>query len=107
MLASDSRFLTTHAGSLPRPADLADLHDRRSGGEDVDLDRLRAAVAAAATDVMAAQVEAGIDVGNDGGFDASAGIGDVAPAVVWAKLCALRAGADLASARVSHDGGWQ
>ncbi len=35
--------------------------------------------------------------GTDCGFDTSAGISDVAPSVVWAKLAALRAGADLAS----------
>ena len=38
--------------------------------------------------------------GTDCGFDTSAGIGDVAPSVVWEKLRALRAGADLASARL-------
>ena len=38
--------------------------------------------------------------GTDCGFDTSAGIGDVAPSLVWEKLRALRAGADLASARV-------
>ena len=38
--------------------------------------------------------------GTDCGFDTSAGIGDVAPSLVWEKLRALRAGADLASARI-------
>jgi 5-methyltetrahydropteroyltriglutamate--homocysteine methyltransferase len=38
--------------------------------------------------------------GTDCGFDTSAGIGDVAPSVVWEKLRALRAGADLASERL-------
>jgi 5-methyltetrahydropteroyltriglutamate--homocysteine methyltransferase len=38
--------------------------------------------------------------GTDCGFDTSAGIGDVAPSVVWKKLEALRAGADLASERL-------
>jgi 5-methyltetrahydropteroyltriglutamate--homocysteine methyltransferase len=38
--------------------------------------------------------------GTDCGFDTSAGIGDVAPSLVWAKLRALRAGADLASERL-------
>ncbi len=38
--------------------------------------------------------------GTDCGFDTSAGIGDVAPSVVWEKLRALRAGADLASHRL-------
>ena len=38
--------------------------------------------------------------GTDCGFDTSAGIGDIAPSVVWEKLRALRAGADLATARL-------
>jgi 5-methyltetrahydropteroyltriglutamate--homocysteine methyltransferase len=66
MLTSGSRLLTTHAGSLPRPSSLAALHGRRSRGEDVDPGELRAAVAEATAAVIAAQVEAGIDVGNDG-----------------------------------------
>ena len=38
--------------------------------------------------------------GTDCGFDTSAGLGDVAPSLVWEKLRALRAGADIASARL-------
>jgi 5-methyltetrahydropteroyltriglutamate--homocysteine methyltransferase len=38
--------------------------------------------------------------GTDCGFDTSAGIGDIAPSVAWAKLRALRAGADLATSRL-------
>jgi 5-methyltetrahydropteroyltriglutamate--homocysteine methyltransferase len=38
--------------------------------------------------------------GTDCGFDTSAGIGDVAPSLVWEKLRALRAGADLATTRL-------
>jgi len=38
--------------------------------------------------------------GTDCGFDTSAGIGDIAPSVVWEKLRALRAGADLATNRM-------
>jgi 5-methyltetrahydropteroyltriglutamate--homocysteine methyltransferase len=41
-----------------------------------------------------------IIAGTDCGFDTSAGIGDVAPSLVWEKLRALRAGADLATARL-------
>ena len=41
-----------------------------------------------------------IIAGTDCGFDTSAGIGDVAPSLVWEKLRALRAGADLASDRL-------
>jgi 5-methyltetrahydropteroyltriglutamate--homocysteine methyltransferase len=38
--------------------------------------------------------------GTDCGFDTSAGLGDVAPSLVWEKLHALRAGADLATGRL-------
>ena len=66
MLTSESRILTTHAGSLPRPAALAELHGRRSRGEPIDPDELRTAVAAATAASISAQLEAGIDIGNDG-----------------------------------------
>jgi 5-methyltetrahydropteroyltriglutamate--homocysteine methyltransferase len=38
--------------------------------------------------------------GTDCGFDTSAGLGDVAPSLVWEKLRALRAGADIATDRL-------
>ncbi len=41
-----------------------------------------------------------IIAGTDCGFDTSAGIGDIAPSVVWEKLRVLRAGADLATTRL-------
>ncbi len=66
MLRSEGRILTTHAGSLPRPRALAELHGRRSRGEDVDDSALEQAVREATAAVVAAQVEAGIDIGNDG-----------------------------------------
>jgi 5-methyltetrahydropteroyltriglutamate--homocysteine methyltransferase len=66
VLLSQGRFLTTHAGSLPRPTALAELHGRRSRGEEVDPGELRDAVERASVEVVAAQVAAGVDVGNDG-----------------------------------------
>jgi 5-methyltetrahydropteroyltriglutamate--homocysteine methyltransferase len=66
VLTSESRFVVTHAGSLPRPAALAALHGRRSRGEEVDADELASAIEAATSDVIARQSEVGIDVGNDG-----------------------------------------
>jgi 5-methyltetrahydropteroyltriglutamate--homocysteine methyltransferase len=63
---SDVRILTTHAGSLPRPKALAELHGQRSRGEAVDDVVLREAVEAATADVMDEQAAAGIDIGNDG-----------------------------------------
>jgi 5-methyltetrahydropteroyltriglutamate--homocysteine methyltransferase len=66
MLTSESRILVTHAGSLPRPKALAELHGRRSRGEVVDDAELREVVAAATRASIAAQRDAGIDIGNDG-----------------------------------------
>lgn len=66
MLTSDSRILTTHAGSLPRPQRLAELHGLRSRGEQVDPEQFWRAVEAATADVVDAQLKAGVDVGNDG-----------------------------------------
>lgn len=66
MLISESGLLTTHAGSLPRPAALAELHGRRSRGEPVDPEELQRAVEDATAAVIAKQAEVGIDVGNDG-----------------------------------------
>jgi 5-methyltetrahydropteroyltriglutamate--homocysteine methyltransferase len=60
------RIKTTHAGSLPRPQHLAELHGRRSRGETVDQAELDDAIAAATEDVINRQHEAGIDIGNDG-----------------------------------------
>jgi 5-methyltetrahydropteroyltriglutamate--homocysteine methyltransferase len=66
VLTSDDRILTTHAGSLPRPKALAELHGKRSRGEAVDAGEFEAEVEAATAAVIAAQADAGIDVGNDG-----------------------------------------
>jgi 5-methyltetrahydropteroyltriglutamate--homocysteine methyltransferase len=66
VLRSETGFLTTHAGSLPRPRALAELHGRRSRGEDVDAAELEQAVLEATAAAVSAQAEAGIDVGNDG-----------------------------------------
>ena len=66
MITSETRILTTHAGSLPRPRRLAELHGQRSRGEPVDPDELTRAIAEATSKVIAEQVAAGIDVGNDG-----------------------------------------
>lgn len=66
MLTSETRLLTTHAGSLPRPPQLAELHGRRSRGEAVDPDAFINAVRAATQAAIEDQVAVGIDVGNDG-----------------------------------------
>jgi len=63
---SDTRILSTHAGSLPRPAALVELQLRASRGEPVDPEALALASAEATRRAVAKQLDCGIDVGNDG-----------------------------------------
>jgi 5-methyltetrahydropteroyltriglutamate--homocysteine methyltransferase len=63
---SESRILTTHVGSLPRPPALRDLLVRQDRGEAVDAAALAREVSAAVAHVVTGQLEAGIDVGNNG-----------------------------------------
>jgi 5-methyltetrahydropteroyltriglutamate--homocysteine methyltransferase len=62
---SIDRILTTHTGSLPRPAELTDALARRDRGEPVDGD-LDARIRAAVADVVRRQVQAGVAIVNDG-----------------------------------------
>jgi 5-methyltetrahydropteroyltriglutamate--homocysteine methyltransferase len=66
MRRSESRILTTHAGSLPRPADLTRLYALRVRGQPVDEADLDAAGRDAVRRIVPRQIEAGIDVVNDG-----------------------------------------
>ena len=66
MRHSVERILTTHTGSLPRPAELVRLYARRAAGEAVDEAALEAAGRSAMNDALDRQIEAGIDVGNNG-----------------------------------------
>src|SRR5215467_3839339 len=66
MIWSTDRILTTHVGSLPRNETLSDLLIRQEAGEPIDGAALAREVESATTHVVAAQVKAGIDIGNDG-----------------------------------------
>jgi len=66
MRTSTDRILTTHCGSLPRPAHLSDLLLRQEAGETVDQALLHRESASAVSAVIAAQRAAGIDVISDG-----------------------------------------
>jgi 5-methyltetrahydropteroyltriglutamate--homocysteine methyltransferase len=63
---SETRILTTHVGSLPRPPALRDLLVRQDRGEAVEAAALEREVAAALARVITGQLEAGVDVGNNG-----------------------------------------
>ena len=66
MAASNGGIRTTHAGSLPRPDDLADLIWKQLDGEEVDQSQLDARLDSAVAEVVAKQREAGVDVVSDG-----------------------------------------
>jgi 5-methyltetrahydropteroyltriglutamate--homocysteine methyltransferase len=66
MKRSVDRILTTHTGSLPRPADLVRMMFAREEGVPVDGPALAARIRAAVAEVVRKQTEAGITVVNDG-----------------------------------------
>jgi 5-methyltetrahydropteroyltriglutamate--homocysteine methyltransferase len=66
MKRSEHRILTTHAGSLPRPASLTSLFAKRVRGESVDLAEIEKQSRAALRAIVKKQIEAGLDVIDDG-----------------------------------------
>jgi 5-methyltetrahydropteroyltriglutamate--homocysteine methyltransferase len=67
MRRSIDHILTTHAGSLPRPADLRGMWAKQTTGGQAEATlqgRLRSAV----SEVVLAQVKTGVDIPNDGEF---------------------------------------
>jgi 5-methyltetrahydropteroyltriglutamate--homocysteine methyltransferase len=66
MLTSDGRILTTHTGSLPRSPRLKQMLVRRSQGATIDEAELAREVEESTRRVVARQLAAGIDVGNNG-----------------------------------------
>ena len=66
MQRSAERILTTHAGSLPRPAALTRLFAQRVNGEAVDAKEIETQGRAAIRAIVAKQIETGLDVIDDG-----------------------------------------
>ena len=66
MKHSESRILTTHTGSLPRPEGLVEVLGAVSRGEQVDEAELESLASEATADVVSAQLAAGVDVINNG-----------------------------------------
>src|ERR1700730_12444647 len=66
MMHSTNRFLTTHAGSLPRPDDLVRIMYAKEEGQAVERAALASHVRNAVAGVVARQKGAGIDIVNDG-----------------------------------------
>ena len=59
---SEDRILTTHAGSLPRPDDLAEMIWAGIDGHPVDPAALSARIDSAVAEVVAKQRAAGVDI---------------------------------------------
>jgi 5-methyltetrahydropteroyltriglutamate--homocysteine methyltransferase len=66
MKRSADRILTTHTGSLPRPQDLTATLEALDAGREPDPVAFATRVRRAVVDVVRQQVEAGVDVVNDG-----------------------------------------
>ncbi len=65
-MASAGRFLTTHVGSLPREDDLIEIMFAKEDGLPLDMVAVNEHIAAAVQYVVDRQVEAGLDIINDG-----------------------------------------
>ncbi len=68
MKHSTDRILTTHAGSLSRPAELIAINRARAAGESKDDAAYAACLAASVIGVVRKQRELGIDIPDDGEF---------------------------------------
>jgi 5-methyltetrahydropteroyltriglutamate--homocysteine methyltransferase len=66
MKRSNERILTTHTGSLPRPADLTTTLEALDAGTAPDPEAFDARVRRAVADIVRKQVEAGVDIVSDG-----------------------------------------
>ena len=66
MRLSDDRILTTHVGSLPRPADLLELSFAKDRHQDYDAAALAARLRSAVADIVEQQLRCGVDIVNDG-----------------------------------------
>src|ERR1700732_3907605 len=71
MRHSDTRILTSHVGSLPRPEAVIEANRARDAGETRDDAAFQATLRAAVTAVVRHQRELGIDVATDGEFGKS------------------------------------
>jgi 5-methyltetrahydropteroyltriglutamate--homocysteine methyltransferase len=66
MKRSIDRIRTTHTGSMPRPKEIFDIMQARAAGSRVDSKAFEAALTVNVAEIVRKQVQAGIDVVNDG-----------------------------------------
>src|SRR3954451_21686256 len=68
MKRSTDRILTTHVGSLPRPADLLDMMQAKEAGRGFDEAKYSKRLRSAVGEIVQKQAELGIDVVDDGEY---------------------------------------
>lgn len=68
MQHSESRILTSHAGSLPRPENLIEMNRERLEGGSVDPSSFGSTLREAVASIVRCEVDVGIDVVNDGEY---------------------------------------
>jgi len=66
MKRSSERILTTHAGSLPQPADLKAMIVAKNNGQPYDREVFAKRVRSAVAEVVRKQIDCGLDIINDG-----------------------------------------
>jgi 5-methyltetrahydropteroyltriglutamate--homocysteine methyltransferase len=66
MKYSTDRILTTHAGALPPPPDLKEMHNARAAGKPINETAFVKRVRDAVSEVVAKQLACGLDIINDG-----------------------------------------
>src|SRR5213594_4270171 len=66
MKYSTDRILTTHAGALPQPHDLKQMHVAKDGEKPLNEDAFAQRVRGAVAEVVKKQIDCGLDIINDG-----------------------------------------
>jgi methionine synthase II (cobalamin-independent) len=111
--SSSGRILTTHVGSLVRPAELKMFLAAQRDRKPYDEAAFGACLHDSVADVVRQQANIGLDIINDGeygktiswsrydcGFAQGPFVQRVHPSIMWAKLRALVEGARIASKRL-------
>ena len=66
MKYSTDRILATHAGALPQPPDLKEMHTAQAAGKPVEREAFEKRVRDAVSEAVRKQIACGIDIINDG-----------------------------------------
>src|ERR1700752_4431324 len=66
MKYSIDRILTTHAGALPQPPDLKEMHKAQLTGNPIDQGAFAKRVTFAVADIVKKKIACGLDIINDG-----------------------------------------